>query len=84
MKLHIVVIRDIKANVYSTASVRCGTSADSSASFADECQGDPEKVPSQNIQRDFEVYARMVRRWRRVFRATETPKQIAVGSNYTR
>ena len=50
MKLHIVVIRDIKANVFAQPQFVANIGG-FIRSFADECQGDPEKVPSQNIQR---------------------------------
>ena len=73
MKLHIVVIRDIKANVFAQPQFVANIGG-FIRSFADECQEIPKKVPSQNIQRISGLRARMVRRRRRVFRATRNTK----------
>ena len=84
MKLHIVVIRDIKANVSAQPQFVANIGG-FIRSFADECQGDPEKSTLAKHPEDFEVYELG---WYgdgdAYFELLETPKQIAVGSNYTR
>ena len=83
MKLHIVVIRDIKANVSAQPQFVANIGG-FIRSFADECQEIPKKYPRKHPE-DFEVYELG---WYgdgdAYFELLETPKQIAVGSNYTR
>ena len=85
MKLHIVVIRDIKANVFAQPQFVANIGG-FIRSFADECQEIPKKVP-RKTSRGFRGLRARAGRYGdgdAYFELLETPKQIAVGSNYTR
>lgn len=87
MKLHIVVTRDIKADVYSQPQFVPNLGG-FLRSFADECAGNNPGNPQgmsiiEKHPEDFEVYELG---WYgdhdAHFELFERPKQIAVGSNY--
>lgn len=84
MKMLIVVVRDIKANVYAQPQF-VGSIGGFLRSFADECQADPEKSTLAKHPEDFEAYELG---WYgdgdAHFELHDKPIQIAVGANYTR
>lgn len=84
MKLHIVVTRDIKANVYSQPQFVPNIGGFLRA-FADECQGDTNTSIVAKHPEDFEVYDLG---WYgdgdAHFELLDKPKQIAVGANFKR
>jgi hypothetical protein len=84
MKMHIVVIRDIKANVYAQPQFVASIGG-FVRGFGDECQRDaPDNIMSKHPE-DFEAYDLG---WYgdgdAHFELHKEPKQIAVGSNYKR
>lgn len=84
MKMHIVAIRDIKANVYAQPQFVSSLGA-FVRSFGDECQrDDPANIMAKHPE-DFEAYDLG---WYgdqdAHFELHEKPIQIAVGSNYKR
>lgn len=84
MKLHIVVTRDIKADVYSQPQFVANIGGDLRA-FQDECQGDPTKSIVAMHPEDFECYELG---WYgdgdAHFELLDKPKQIAVGANFAK
>lgn len=84
MKMHIVVTRDIKANVFAQPQFVANLGGFLRA-FEDECKGDPDKSLIAKHPEDFECYELG---WYgdgdAHFELLDAPRQIAVGSNYTR
>lgn len=84
MKMHIVAMRDIKANVFAQPQFVLSLGGFLRA-FEDECTGDPEKSIVAKHPEDFEAYELG---WYgdgdAHFELLEKPRQIAVGANYKR
>lgn len=84
MKMHIVVVRDIKANVYA-APMFTASLGGSIRAFGDECNREAKDNIMYNHPEDFELYNLG---WYgdgdAHFELLPKPEQIAVGSNYQR
>lgn len=84
MKMHIVVVRDIQANVFAQPMFTASLGG-SIRSFGDECQREHKDNIMYNHPQDFELYELG---WYgdgdAHFELLEKPRQIAVGTNYKR
>lgn len=84
MKMHIVVIRDIKANVYG-APMFVGTIGGAIRSFGDECQKDSTDNMLSKHPEDFELFKLgEYDDATAQFELTKDREQLAVGANYKR